>query len=105
MKKIRLATAQRYLRLYREPPLEDRLTPHPKVYVTCSYEPGEASQVHSWLLLGSPSVPVAHCYIPKKAKVFLIGAGKRIAQITEGLPKVSGYFYAATGEFKQEIPY
>ena len=104
MKKIRLATAQRYLRRYGEPPLEDRLTPHPKVYVTCSYEPGEAPQVHSWLLLASPSVPVVR-YIPKKAKVFLIGAGKRIAQITEGFPKVIGYFYATTGEFKQEIPY
>ena len=104
MKKIRLATAQRYLRLYGEPPLEDRLTPHPKVYVTCSYEPGEASDVQSCFHVGSPSVLVVR-YIPKKAKVFLMGAGKRIAQITEGFPNVIGYFYAATGEFKQEIPY
>ena len=44
-------------------------------------------------------------FIPKQTRVFLKRGATRIAEITQGLPEISGRFDAATGAFRMEIPY
>ena len=93
MKKIRLAVAQRYLRRYTGAQIE------------CAYRDGETPErdFYPSLFLGH-QLRIVIVFTPK-AKVFLRRDDTRIAQITEGLPSVSGHLEPFTGEFKQEIPY
>ena len=95
MKKIRLAVAQRYLRRYNDTGAQ----------IECAYREGETPQrdFDPSLFVGYP-LRVVIVFTPK-AKVFLRRDATRIAQITEGLPSVSGHLEPFTGEFKQEIPY
>ena len=93
MKKIRLAVAQRYLRRYTGAQIE------------CAYSDGEPPErdFYPSLFLGH-QLRIVIVFTPK-AKVFLRRDDTRIAQITEGLPAVSGHFDPFTAEFLQEIPY
>ena len=93
MKKIRLAVAQRYLRRYTGAQIE------------CAYSDGETPErdFDPPLFVGYP-LKIVIVFTPK-AKVFLRRDATHIAQITEGLPSVSGHFDPFTAEFKQEIPY
>ena len=95
MKKIRLAVAQRYLRRYNDTGAE----------IECAYREGETSErdFYPSLFLGH-QLRIVIVFTPK-AKVFLRRDDTRIAQITEGLPAVSGHFDPFTAEFLQEIPY
>ena len=87
MKKIRLAVAQRYLRRYTGAQIE------------CAYREGETPERDF-----DPPLFVGYKFTPK-AKVFLMRDDTRIAQITEGLPSVSGHLEPFTAEFLQDIPY
>ena len=96
MKKIRLAVAQRYLRRYN----------NGDAHLECVYRDGEhpkPNKDYSTLFVGF-TLSIVIVFTPK-AKVFLRRDDTRIAQITEGLPSVSGHFDPFTGEFLQEIPY
>ena len=93
MKQIRLAVAQRYLRRYTGAQIE------------CAYREGETPERDIYPPLFVGYKPMIVIVFTPKAKVFLMRDDTRIAQITEGLPAVSGHFDPFTAEFLQEIPY
>ncbi len=95
MKHIRLAVAQRYLRRYNDTSAE----------IECTHREGERPEPENFsTLYVGYSLKIVIVFRPK-AKVFLRRDDTRIAQITEGLPSVSGHFDPFTAEFLQEIPY
>ena len=96
MKQIRLAVAQRYLRIYN----------NTGAHLECVYGQGKAPERKNY-----PTIFVGHLLktgivFTPKARVFLRREDDTdIAQIREGLPRVKGHFDPFTAEFLQEIPY
>ena len=88
MKEIKLSVAQRYLRRYTGA-------------IECLDAIGIPTVVRSCALgAAMPSFRPA-----AGDRVFLRRAGDQIAEITEGLPRVIGYFVPLTGEFRESLLY
>lgn len=89
-KKIKLTTAQRYLRRYTGNRID------------CL----DAMGIKTVSRLCCTSGIVEPSFCPKKGdRVFLRRAGDRIAEITDGLPTNRGYFVPGTGEFTEAFSY
>ena len=90
MKHIRYEVACRYVRRYTG-----------AATFECAYRFRESPPPKPWNIVGSSK----DFFIPKQTQVFLKRGETRIAEITQGLPKISGRFHLATGAFRMEIPY
>lgn len=99
MKKIRLTTAQRYLRRY-----GGVCHAREAAHIECIDTTGKTPKRTNALMLLKGRMAVIVRYTPT-TKVYLKRRGSPIAEITVGLPEVTGFFEATTGEFTQEIPY
>ena len=99
MKEIRLQVAQRYLRRY------GSMRYAPDVYIECIKENINKEYPLSMRTLLTQTPRAVYAQYTPKTKVFLYRENTRIAQITKGLPTVSGYFKLATGEFQHKFPY
>ena len=90
MKHIRLEVACRYVRRYTG-----------AATLECAYkQKASLPQERRYIVAVSKGL-----FIPKQTHVFLKRGATRIAEITQGLPEISGRFDAATGAFRMEIPY
>ncbi|MCY3743607.1 MAG: hypothetical protein OXH00_21550 [Candidatus Poribacteria bacterium] len=99
MKHIRLKVAQRYLQRY-----ADVCYAREEVHIECIDTTGKTPKcTNALMLLKGRTARIAR-YTPT-TKVYLKRRGSPIAEITVGLPEVTGFFEATTGEFTQEIPY
>ena len=90
MKHIRREVACRYVRRYTG-----------AATFECAYRLGASPPPKPWDIVGYSK----DFFIPKQTQVFLKRGETRIAEITQGLPKISGRFDLATGAFRMEIPY